>query len=868
MLAVTLAEMRRSAGRLAAAGVAILLGSAFVCVTLLTGNVIERAFTDAAAARYGQADMVAEWTSGTGVHPATLTRVRTLPQVRAADPVADTTIAYQAGDRTVSQATVGTATSPDLDPQTVASGRLPTAPGEVALPVHLAAQLGVDVGGTVTVTPPADTTSDGTSDGTGRRTPVDLTVTGTVDDPHGAFRDTGGAAVVDPALLDRWRALDGEGAVFTLAVATAPGTTPAELTRALASVLPDPEVRTRAEVAQSNASRLTGGTDAFTGVVLTFAAISLLVAALVIANTFQVLVAQRTRMLALLRCVGATRGQVAAAVVGEAALLGLVASGAGVAAGYLLGQLALVVAQAHTDLPLPAAVTPSVASVLVPVVVGTLVTVVASLVPARAATRVAPLVALRPADAPHVDRKAGASRLAGSLLLVLGGGGLMALGVVAGYAGAPQAGLAAAFLGGTLSFVGVLVGAVLWMPHVVHAAGHLLGRFGPASRLAAANTLRNPRRTTATATALLIGVTLVATMSVGAATASRSLATSLDGVYPYDIEVDAYGDGTAGTPSLPADVLRRIAAVDGVVAVAPVTTATMAVAAPDGRTSSDSEQTLVLGVDRATAERALRDTALLDGLDDRTVVVSRTPWVWSPPTDGEDAAGVGLRPVGTDGTATGPVVHLAARAADRAPAGGVYVTAATLRRIAPDAVTTTAWIRVGDDAGAAHVVSDVQQVLSDAGIDAGVSGLAAEREGTQDVIDTLLRIVLGLLAVAVVIAIIGVANTLSLSVIERRRESATLRALGLTRGRLRWMLAQEGMLIAVVGTVTGLVLGTAYGWAGAGAALASTGGVRVGIPWVTLGTVLVVAVAAGLAASVVPGRSAARTPPVAALAVE
>jgi putative ABC transport system permease protein len=181
-------------------------------------------------------------------------------------------------------------------------------------------------------------------------------------------------------------------------------------------------------------------------------------------------------------------------------------------------------------------------------------------------------------------------------------------------------------------------------------------------------------------------------------------------------------------------------------------------------------------------------------------------------------------------------------------------------------VHTEAWARLADGAEPALVVPAVQDALIDTAV--LVSGAAVERAMYERVIDTLLAVIVALLAVAVVIALIGVANTLSLSVIERRRESATLRVIGLSRRRLRGTLAIEGVLIAGVGGALGIVLGVLYGWAGAATVLGVVGEVRLDVPWLDLAAVLGVSVAAGLLASVLPGRSAARTSPVAALAVD
>jgi putative ABC transport system permease protein len=196
------------------------------------------------------------------------------------------------------------------------------------------------------------------------------------------------------------------------------------------------------------------------------------------------------------------------------------------------------------------------------------------------------------------------------------------------------------------------------------------------------------------------------------------------------------------------------------------------------------------------------------------------------------------------------------------------VAQSDLDELVADAPASSLWVALDDPGRAAAVVAGVQDVVADSGEAVGVAGAAVERASYEQVIDTMLGIVLGLLAVAVVIALIGVANTLSLSVIERRRESATLRAIGLSRSQLRGMLAIEGMLISGVGAVLGVVLGLVYGWAGSAAALGVMGDVVLAVPWREIVLVLLVAAVAGLVASVVPARTAVRTSPVEALATE
>jgi putative ABC transport system permease protein len=201
------------------------------------------------------------------------------------------------------------------------------------------------------------------------------------------------------------------------------------------------------------------------------------------------------------------------------------------------------------------------------------------------------------------------------------------------------------------------------------------------------------------------------------------------------------------------------------------------------------------------------------------------------------------------------------------------VTPATLDRLAAAGVGATAdpvqWVTLvafTPGASPSDVVDQIDEAL--ASISHWTSSPAAERDFMEQVIDTILAVIVGLLAVAVLIALIGVANTLALSVLERRRESATLRALGLSKRQLRSMLAIEGTFIAGVGAVLGVVLGLLYGWAGSWIVLNLVGDVHLAMPWRDVAIVIGVAVVAGLVASVAPARSATRTSPVEALTVE
>lgn len=857
MIRLALAQMRRSLPRLVSAGIAILIGTAFVAATLVAGNVITRTSYDAIAASLADADLVVLAPELTADDVA---RLRAADGVAAADGQLELWTEVRAGgERAYPRATVR-ASDPRLEAQELTAGAFPAEPGQVALPEPLAERLEVGVGDTVTVVRQLwDEDSQTSSDAS-----EELSVVGLTDDPSGAFAQSEGAVITHADDAARWYAQDTGGATPSYRTAVVALTDGADveavragLAQALAPTVPDARIQTKQERAEDLAASFTGDSDALTGIVLGFAAVALLVAALVVANTFQVLVAQRTRMLALLRCVGAEKRQIRRSVLVEALLLGLVASAGGLAAGLLLAQGTLVVlGNANPDVPLPTTIPMSPAVVLVPLVVGTLVTLVAALAPARAATRVAPLEALRPAEQPAGLRRAGRARAVLASLLVLGGAGLLALGVaVSGTESGVMVGLPIGILGGALSFIGVVVGAVLWIPRVVSLAGGLLASTGPSARLAAANTLRNPRRTSATSAALLIGVTLVAMMSSGAASARATLGNELASQFPVDVLVVdpdiVLGGPEDAEPELTPALVDRLAGIDGVAAAGAGVTVTTAWADDEG----DLGWLDVRALDPDTAAALLRAQDHAAGLADDTVVVARGDAERVGVADGE------VLTLTIDGQEP---VQRTARVTDFPT--GLLVTPATLTEMGVDLPVNEVWLRLADDADAVVTMDDVQELLSEVPVQ--VMGAALERVAFEEIVDTLLAVVLGLLAAAVVIALIGVANTLSLSVIERRRESATLRAIGLTRGQLRASLAVEGSLIAGVGAVLGILLGLAYGWTGSMTVMRALGDVSLQVPWRELVVALVVAVIAGLLASVLPARSAARTSPVEALAVE
>ena len=819
MRTVLLAQVRAHAGRLVASTLAVVIAVGFVVGTLVLTETSRATVLEAVGARYVSTAAVVTAVNGNSLADLVPT-LEKLSSVGAVAPSWETSVQARVPGRAGAQyLTVdAVAADPALRWQRLAAGSLPDRPGEVAVSERTRAAVG-------------DVLEVTTYDDQGTPTTAPATVTGIVDlrgDPSAGLY---GQAFAVPEQVRQWGATD----PVELRVAAAYGVPAAQVRLDVATAAGgrDVVVRTGTEEAEYAADQLTGNSVALATVLLAFATVAVLVAGLVIANTFAVLLAQRTRELALLRCVGATARQVRRSVLGEALLTGLAASAFGVAAG--IGLAAGVSALAgSTDSPVPlAGVTVPLSAIAIGLVVGTTVTFLAALTPARAATRVAPLAALRPVDPAPLRSRPGVLRLVFGLLLLLPGIALLAAGVL-------RSDVLLALPGGVLSFLGLVLLAQRAVPPVVAAAGRLAGRVGGVpARLAAGNATRNPRRTAATATALLIGVTLTTAMVVGAASTRATATAGLVAEFPTDVVVD--GD-------LPSSLEGAIQDVDGVARTSSLLGAP--VDAPGGET------VYALGVDPGSAGPTMRSTGkVLLPAAGEVVVPGQRAEGWGLATGGTLSVGHG-----------GQALDLQVVVGDwQQP---LLLTAGELRTLVPDAGIAQTWVRLSDADADRQVtaVDRITDVTAEVDPAAQVTGLVTLRNQIDEVLDLLLLVVTGLLGIAVVIALIGVGNTLALSVVERRQENGLLRALGLTRRQLRGLLAWEAVLVAGVAAVLGVLLGGAYGLIGAASVLGDLGEIVLDVPWLQVIAIVVVATLAGLLASVLPARRAARTSPVAAIA--
>lgn len=813
MRTVLLASLRTHTRRYGAALLAVVVGSAFIVVTAALSSSIRSGLTAGIGEPYRGADAVVD-------SPAPTDAVRLIDA--AAETGADAWLigwtmeqvaVDDGGTRTVidSDTDIGQLPDrPDRRWQELVSGRFPGGPGEAVVDTNTAKVAEIGVGDALRI-------------GTGAQA-LDVTVVGLVDSPS-----TYAYASVYLLWSDlaRWK-----DTLYVTSLAWADAGGAADARAAIRAVVPDADVEHVDAYVQRLHAEVNNGVDIVQIVVMLFGAIALVVAVLVINNTFTILFAQRMRDFALLRCVGATRRQVLRSVRLESLALGVLSAVVGVLAGLGAGHglVALVRSQWPQARLGEAEVAPGWLAGAAAVAV--VVTLVAAWLPTRRAVQVSPLAALRPDDSTQARTRTGRVRIAlGVLAVAVGAAGLGAA--------IATANIGALVSGGTAVFAGVLLLGPVLVPALIRGAGPLTHRLlGPAGRLAAGNAVRNPRRTAATTASLLIGVTLTTAVLTGMASSRSAVATDMDQQHPIDLAV-------TGAGPLPAEVLDRLDAVDGIAAAVPVPGAVARI--------GDLDPLPLL------THTATDDTTVLHGdlpvPGPRQVVV---PW---------DLVGNGVEVGDVVPVTVGETTRRLRVVGGEGWGEAALVRRTTLDRLAPDAGTQAIWLRAEDGADPEDLAGSVEAVA--APLDAGVENGLAKRSYVDLQLDILTGGVLGLLAIAVVIALVGIGNTLGLSVLERGREHALLRALGLTRRQVRRMLATEAVLLSVVATVLGTVLGVAFAWTAVRALVQpAVAGAGLVLPWWQLGLVVTISALAGLVAALLPSRRASRIAPAAGLQLD
>jgi putative ABC transport system permease protein len=823
--------------RLAMSGLAIVLGVAFVAGTLIFTDTLSKTFTDlfqstSADVNVARAAAFDQGLTGTGAGgTASYVPQDLVEEIADVDGVAAVEGYVQAegvyilerdGDILDTGGAPGLGinwnTEESVSPNTLIDGRAAAGPGEVMIDTNAAEETGYRVGDTITLLTP------------GPRIEAELV---------GTFRfgDEGGLAGATLTAFDTETAqelLTAPGQFNGISIAAADGVSDDQLADQVAAAVGDDyDVKTATEQADSLATDLSEGLAFFNVFLLVFAGVALFVGTFIILNTFSMLVAQRTRELALLRALGASRAQVTRSVLGEALVLGVVGSTIGLGAGYGIaaGLRALF---GSFGLTLDGDLVFAGDTVVWSYVIGVLVTVLAAYLPARRAAKTPPVAAMRD-DVVAVERGLRRRTVAGA---VLAGAGVLAL--VAGTL-VDDGSNAASLVG--VGALALILGATALSPVLARpflsVVGAVLPRFwGTTGRLAQENAVRNPRRTAATASALMIGLALVSAFSVIGASTNKSI----DALIAGSVRAEFVVSSSVGQPFSP-DVATDLAGIDGVTEVSPMRW---------GQAQLDGETAFMTAIDPAGLDRSIQLNWIAgssDGLAGDGVVVDENTaqargW----------AVGDTVRALSVDGRERDLVV------------GGIYesnqVVGSTLVSLDTHAalggVSLDRYLYVGLAEGATP--ADVRPAMEEALaaypiVDLKDQGEFQDEQKSQ--VDQMLLLINAMLVLSVIIAALGIVNTLAMSVIERTREIGLLRAVGLGRAQLRRMVRLEAVIISVYGAVLGIVLGTLFGVA-LSRALSDQGITELAVPGARMAVFLLVGAVIGVLAAVGPARRAAR----------
>jgi len=835
MFTLTIKELAARKLRLLTTAFAVLLGVAFMAGTLVFTDTIRATYDSALAEANAGVDAYvrtpSEFDLGYGEPGPRLdaSLAETVGAVEGVDDVALRINGYAqvvgpdgtpVGD--VSQAPAfGTnwTTIDELNPYELASGHAPVGDDQIVIDKASAEEAGYAPGDVVTVLT--------------KREPRQFTIAG-IATFAGADSPAGATAVLftDAAATEL---LAEPGQADAIAVTAEPGTSQDELAARIDAAIggDDVEVLTGSRLIRQEQESLRNDMAPMATIFVVFAFVAVLVGAFIINNTFSITVAQRTREMAMLRAIGASGRQVMRSVLLEAMVIGALASGAGLVSGIgVAAGLRQLMSVLGFDMPDHPTVINSTAMVS-SFALGVIVTVLSAWLPARRAARIAPIAALLEVN---VDRSAGSVRRAvvGSMITA---GGVAAL--VTAHGELNMVGLGAV---GLLGGVAVLA-PVLARP-VAAVFGVPLRMLGLRGELATRNAARNPKRTARTAASLMIGVALVGFMTVFAASAKSSLSNSLDTDFAGTHIVHGGGDSMSGfSPDL-ADELRSTPGVD-VVTQSRITPAII-----------DDKPTMTFsGFDATTVDEMFRLGAVEGNLDSL----------------GADGIAVSAEKAEENGWSIGTVVPVTF------PGGETTLTVEAIYTAGTDWVGS---MFADLDALRANGANELDVSVFVAGDEAAITSVAAgygsadvlDKDGFLDVvseeIDTMLMMFYALLMLAVVIALLGIANTLALSIFERTKELGLLRAVGMGRSQIRSAIRWESIIIAVFGTTLGLAIGVVFGWAIVRVVEADGLVDTLTIPAGNLAVVTVIAALAGAVAAVVPARRAARLDVLKALATE
>ncbi|WP_107765553.1 ABC transporter permease [Nocardioides terrigena] len=826
MLKLVLSSVRHNLGRYLATLIAIMTGVGFYTAVGVVSDGVISSLEGNVDAEYGNVDVavvpdVTATADETAADPEalkvpqpTVDQLLTLPGVEGGAGILTGSVAFLGSDgKPFATSAVGRLwiTDQDLNPLSLADGDAPASTGEIAVDRGTAGDHGLDVGDDLTLL---------TLAGKEKVTLVGITEFG----DSAALDGDGTVSVTEADAFDWLNSGQAEYESYYLRGSEDPD----DLVASAGEVLPDGfEVQTgdefRADQRETTGSFAQGLKTALRA----FAVLALLVGGFVIFNTFSVIVAQRLRELAVLAAIGATPRQLKRSLRLEGLVLGLVGSLLGVVAGYVLTLLLDGVLKV-TGGSLPGGLGFGLSNVLGGIALGTIITVLSVMIPARRAARTEPIEAMR--DAAVESAELGRTR--GIVCVVL-----VALGVAAMLLTDE---LAVVGIGAVAIIAAVLIGAPYLAKGGARLFRPLLERFGMEGRLAVDNSVRSPKRTATTANALLIGVFLVTLVAVAGASVRDFAVGEVSDLQSADYVVVSQGGSL--DDAFVSD-LATIEDVNDVVAFRrePVTIDGTATVASAGDVSE-----LAKVANIAVESGALADLAS-SGDGSGTIAVIDTGEGATPDIGGTvtvtDSRGkdVELR-----------VVAVLEPTQDTAQTGSIIDTT-TFESLVGDVAPTLAFVDVASGAQG-KTKDDIQNLAAvRPDITAQEGNAVGKLIGT--VFDFLIKAVTGLLLMSVVIAIIGIINTMSLSILERRRELGLLRIIGMTDNRVRRMVTLESVLISLLGTLGGLVLGLVVSLLLlVSINRDSQAAVTPSIPWIELVVILVLGVLIGVLAALLPAR--------------
>ena len=840
MRKVTLRGLLAHKMRLALTALAIVLGVTFISGTFVLTDTLHNTFSTLFSSVYSKIDFqvrgVAQFGSGGSatrnpLPESLLARVQGVPGVAGAYGNVEGYAQFIAPDGKPVSSSVGTVgigwdTNQQISSLHLIAGNPPTTNNDVVMDAATAQSHGFKIGQQVQIL------------GGGLKSAETFTITGIAQ--FGTVDNIVGETLAAFTLPTAQRVVGETGLFDFIDVVAKPGADKAAVQRSIAQVLPsDAEVVTGQTIIDEDQGVVSQALSFFNTALLIFALISLFVGAFTIYNTFSIIVGQRTRELALLRVVGASRGQVLRSVLTEAAIVGFVSSAIGVGLGVAAAiGLEALLRGFGTSLPTgPLTFEPRTA--IVGLAVGTLVTLVSAIGPARNAVRIPPVAAL-------TDRSPDGAGASPTRRRIISGAALTVFGVVLLGIGLSKPLVALVGVGAVCIFLGVAMLA----PVVARPLSSVLGRplaalLGTPGQLGRENSMRSPRRTAQTAAALMVGLALVSAIAVFGASLSESATSSVDQAISADLLISVNGSGQL-SDSVPA----AVAGVPGVSATNTVY-----------RNQFEFQSTLATLTGVTTHN--LADTVIVRMTAGSTAALGQGELLIDSTTATKDHLSVGDT-VPLRFAYTGPTTIRI---------GGIYQANAVIQSYLVSSTYFLAHFR------APHPGAVLVRTNGSPGVETAVSSALAPYADVQvqtraqfeqaqvASVNQLLGLIYALLALAVLIALIGIVNTLMLSVLERTREIGLLRAVGMRRPQVRAMIRSESVILATFGAVIGIVIGTLMGLALV-SSLRQQGITETSVPWVRLVEFLILAAVLGLVAASWPARRAARLDVLAAIAAE